>query len=367
MKKIIAILLSFALLMGISITAFASDNSIQSSGFYISSEDVPSAVVSHLEDSIIGITNDLYDPNTISASSPFKVANAAYDLYYSIIYSDGEIAGTYRIFRSGDSYTGIFSQNPEIIKGFQQISSATSYNSPATIIAGEHDDLYAIIGSTVYTILSDPSGDETSAQMLFQSNINNPLITIDTTTSIPLNRTVAISKSSPTYKFLQIGWDETQGSEPWCMAYVTASIMRYKTGKGIDTISARSVMEWAYPDLSYTDLKEKALSTSKADDFANTYNIDPVYTASTRSYSQIVNEIKAGNPVAFICDNLKTGAKKSHAFVCRGYNDNNGNSFYSIWNPWYDEFERIYTSDNTYVNASGTAKYKWSATMYSWD
>lgn len=270
------------------------------------------------------------------------------------------------MFESDDHYTGIFSQNQEIINNLEEISSLTSENSPATIMAGEYDDLYALIGSNLYTIQSDPAGNVTSEQRQFVNGLNNTSITIDASTEIPLNKSLS-TRSSPSYKFLQIGWDETQGSEPWCMAYVTASIMRYKTNSSVDTISARSVMEWAYPDLSYSELCETALSTSKADDFANTYNIDPVYTASTRSYSQIVSEIKADNPVAFICDNLNTGAKKSHAFVCRGYNDNNGNSFYSIWNPWYDEFERIYTSDNTYVNAAGTAKYKWSATMYSWD
>lgn len=109
MKKIISILLSFVTLMSISVTAFASDNSIiQSSDFYVLSEDVPSEVVSHLENSIVGITNDLYNSNSIEASSPFKVFNSTYDLYYSIIYSNGEIIGTYRIYKSGDSYTGIF-------------------------------------------------------------------------------------------------------------------------------------------------------------------------------------------------------------------------------------------------------------------
>ena len=151
------------------------------------------------------------------------------------------------------------------------------------------------------------------------------------------------------------------------MAYVTASIMRYKTGKSLSTISARKVMEWAYPNLTKAELEATALSTSKADEYANIYNIDPTYTASRRTYAQVASDIKADSPLAFICDNVNTGAKKSHAFVCRGYNDNSGNPFYSIWNPWYSEFERIFTSDNTYVNSAGTAKYLWSATMYGWN
>ena len=120
----------------------------------------------------------------------------------------------------------------------------------AIIMAGEYDDLYALIGSNLYTIQSDPAGNVTSEQRQFVNGLNNTSITIDASTEIPLNKSLS-TRSSPSYKFLQIGWDETQGSEPWCMAYVTASIMRYKTNSSVDTISARSVMEWAYPDLSY--------------------------------------------------------------------------------------------------------------------
>lgn len=49
-------------------------------------------------------------------------------------------------------------------------------------------------------------------------------------------------------------------------------------------------MEWAYPNLSTTELESTALSTSKADEYANTYGIDPTYTTSRRTYSQIVSE-----------------------------------------------------------------------------
>lgn len=175
-----------------------------------------------------------------------------------------------------------------------------------------------------------------------------------------------LGRSTPSSKYLPTDWAETQSGLPWCLAYATACIMRYKTGHDLSTISARSVMEWAYPDLSKTELESRALEISQADDYANTYWIDPTYTASRATYSQIVSEINAYSPVVFVCDNVNTGAKKSHAFVCRGYNDNNGNPYYSVWNPWYSKYEKVYSSDNTYVNTNGTAKYLWSATMYGW-
>lgn len=367
MKKIISLLLAFIVLFSMNTVAFASSSSqVSSDGFYVVSENVPDGVYTHIQESIANMVSDLYDTNQISVSAPFKLSNSVNDLYYSLVYNNGKIVGTYRCFETDGHYTGIFSENPEIIDGFERISSLTSPDRPAKIVAGEHDDINAIIDSNIYTIFSDPLGNETASGMI--QSISSKYVaahTVNLIEGIPLKN--ASPKSSPSYKFLQIGWDETQGSKPWCMAYVTASIMRYKTGNGLSKISAQSVMQWAYPTLSQTELDATALSTSKADKFANTYNIDPVYTSSKRTYSQIVSEIKADNPVAFICDNLNTGAKKSHAFVCRGYDDNGGKSFYSVWNPWYEKFERIYTSDNTYVNSSGSARYLWSATTYSWE
>ncbi len=368
MKRIIALLLILAVFLSTGTVAYASTASWQSSveSFYVMSEEVPKGVYDHIQESIAGITNDLYDTQKILVSKPFKLFNPSFDLYYCLIYYNRKIVGTYRAFEIDGRYTGIFSENKEIIEGFERISSLTTPENPVKLISGNYDDIYALIGFDIYPILSDPSGNKTTIKAILASSVTCASTHItDITEGITVNQ--INTRSNPTSKYLQIGYAETQGSQPWCMAYVTASIMRYKTGNGISTISAQSVMEWAYPGLTQTQLNSESLSTTKADEFANTYNIDPVYTASRRTYSQIVNEIKADNPVAFICDNLNTGAKKCHAFVCRGYNDYSGNSYYSIWNPWYTQFERIYTSDNTYVNSSGTARYLWSATMYDWD
>lgn len=371
-KKLIAMLLSMVMVVGIiSTPVFASTaNSAEQplDGIYVVSVEVPQQALEHVQGSIGGMIKDLFDLNAVTVGTPFKLSGAYYDLYYFIIFSDDEIVGTYRVYETDNGYTGIFSENAELIKGLQELKGLTSPDNPAKIMAGSYDDVYALIGSDVHTILEDPAGNVTDEQsLLAQQRAFTVESVVDISEGIKLTTPEVSVNTSPTYKFLQIGWAETQGSLPWCMAYVTASIMRYKTGEALSTISARKVMKWAYPDLTTVELEDTALSTAKADDYANTYDIDPTYTASRRTYAQVASDIKADNPVAFICDNVNTGTKKSHAFVCRGYNDNVGNSFYSIWNPWYTEFERIYTSDNTYVNSAGTAKYLWSATMYGWD
>lgn len=370
LKKLLSIALAAVMLMGMSTTAFATEveQRNNSDGFYVLSEDVPLQATEHVQSTIGSLIDDLVDINTVAVGSPFKLSGTYYDLYYFTIFSSNQIIGTYRVYENDGVYTGIFSENEALTNGLESIINLTSASNPAKIIAGNHDDIYAIIDSDVYTILADSMGNSTDEQNISahpQSLSAESVVNVST--GISFDTPQDLSRTTPSYKFLQIGWDETQGSLPWCMAYVTASIMRYKTGDSLSTISARKVMEWAYPNLTTSELESTALSTSKADDYANTRNVNPTYTASRRTYAQVASDIKAESPVAFICDNVDTGAKKSHAFVCRGYDDNGGTSFYSIWNPWYSKFERIYTSNNTYVNSAGTAKYLWSATMYGWN
>lgn len=369
MKKFISLILAVMLLASVSIPAFAREAG-SSPDFYVSTASVPQEAIDHVQSCIGSMIDDLYDLNSVTIGTPFKIHNSNSELYYFVIYDNHEIVGTYRVYEINGRYTGIFNESASAIAGFETVAALTSHDSPAKIIAGNSNNLYALIGSDIYPIFQYPTdcGADASSINTLSSHITSDELESVVNVSDGISFDIPITRSSPPYKFLQIGWAETQASgESWCMAYTTASILRFKTGNGVDTINARSIMEWAYPDLSLSDLKKEALSTSEADKFANTFGINPSHTSSRRSYSQVVSDIKADNPLVFICDNLTTGKKAAHAFVCRGYDDNNGNSFYSVWNPWYDEFERIYTSDNIYTNFDASAKYQWSSTMYSWD
>ena len=126
-------------------------------------------------------------------------------------------------------------------------------------------------------------------------------------------------------------------------------------------------MQYAYPDKTYSQLTALGLSVEKAMEYANQYGIYPTYVLHRRAYSAIAKDIIADKPVMFVFDNLSTNKSLTHVMVCRGYYDNNGDSYYSIWNPWHEYFERIYTSDNIYyISDTGEARYKWAATAYGW-
>lgn len=367
-KKTCSAILALILFVSMCLPVSALESQKQSLEIHVLTEPVPSEVYSHVQTTIAGMVSDLYDLSAVKLGTPFKVYGSYYDLYYFVIYCSDKAVGTYRVFETENGYTGIFSESTEIINKLSQIPRA-SQSTPAKITAGNHDDLYAVVGSNIYSIHEDPAGIITQqSDLLTRANESRSAAVVNISDAISFNIPENSTRSVPTYLFLQIGYPETQGSsQNWCNAYCTASILRYKTGASVSSINAQSIMQWAYPNLSGSSLAAKALTTTQADNYANTHGINPTYTASTRTYTQVTTEIKSDNPLIFICDNVNTGAKKAHAFVCRGYNDNNGNSFYSVWNPWYTTYERIYTSDLTYVNSAGTERYLWSATMYDWD
>lgn len=364
-KKIISILLAFIFVLNTGMTASATkvDPVEPVSGFYILSDAVPEEAIEHTRDNIGSMINDLFPLKNVKIGTPFKLTGS--NLYYFIIYCEEEIVGTYRVFeRENGSYSGIFNENDEFILGLEKIKELTSLTKPAKIMIGEYEDIFAIIGTEIHTVLKDYAGNVTSPFKLLVQPLNGKSTeVIDAAESIEFK----IPKATrATYNFLQIGWAETQGSQKWCSAFVTASILRYRKSKSVSSISAKIIMQYIFPGETAANLEKKALSFDNAIKYAKEkQSITPTKLSSKLSYANLKKEIDADRPVYFACDNVTTGVKTAHAFVCRGYNDNSGNSFYSVWNPWYTKFERMYTSDNSYYTTTGT-QYRWSQTIYNW-
>ena len=184
--------------------------------------------------------------------------------------------GHYRVFTNEEGeYKGIFSENTEIIEGFNKLSSQTSPETPAKIVVGDYEDIYAVTTVGNFSLLDDPEGRKTefipngTAQCMNEASI------------IPVNAKEPIDCSMPystrgaldCSKYLNIGWIETQGEEPWCAAYATASICRYI--KGDSAIRARKVMQHAYPNTSDAALKKKSLSHAQAVAYGKSKGLAP--------------------------------------------------------------------------------------------
>lgn len=367
-KRIIALILSVIMTINFGIIAFAEETDDVSKGIYLLSEEVPTAAINHVQNSLSKLLGDILAVSEVTVSEPFKLFRAQNNLYYFVVYADGKMVGTYRVFETEDGYSGVFSEDTQILNGLMQLSNFTTANNPAKIVSGDHHDMYAVVNNNVYTIVEDPFGNSTDSQTLLTqpaSYAANYIVDISDTIDVDFSSN--LTRTSPTWKFLNLDCQEVQSNLPWCTAYGAASIMRYKTGKSTEEISVLSIMQYAYPGKTESQLATLSLSVEKAMEYANQYGIYPTYVLHRRTYSAIANDIIADNPVMFVFDNLTTGISLIHVMVCRGYYDNNGNSYYSVWNPWNTYYERIYTSDNIYyISQTGEARYRWDATAYGW-
>lgn len=367
-KRTIALILSVIMTINFGIIAFAEDTEDVSKGTYLLSEEVPVAAINHVQSSLRKLLGDILAVSEVTVSEPFKVFRAQNNLYYFVVYADGKMVGTYRVFETEDGYSGVFSEDTQILNGLMQLSNFTTANNPAKIVSGDHHDMYAIVNNDIYTIVEDPFGDSTDFQTLLTqpaSYAANSVVDISNTIEVDFsNQSV---RTTPAQAYIQLDLLETQTTLPWCTAYSTASILRYKTGHALAAINVNILMRFAYPGKSDSELATLTFSVDNAIAYAHRYGIYPTYVLHRRAYSAIASDIFAGNPVMFVFDNLSTGKSLTHVMVCRGYYDNHGDSYYSVWNPWNTYYERIYTSDNIYyISSSGEARYKWAATAYGW-
>ena len=85
-KKLLALIMSLCMVAGMGITAFASETDQPSGGgFYVMTEEVPQQAIEHVRNNIGGMVSDLVDLDNVTVGTPFKLANAYYDLYYFVI------------------------------------------------------------------------------------------------------------------------------------------------------------------------------------------------------------------------------------------------------------------------------------------
>lgn len=357
-KKLLTFVLFYLMVLGFAITVNAEEEVLNEDSMYIYSKEVPNEVITYTQSNIGEVLQATYSTNTYTVGTPFTLEGHSGDLYYFMVYDDDKIIGFYRVYEDETGkYAGIYSENELFINNIADLY--TTSDAPARIVVGDYEDIYAVVNNKVNTLLPDYEGRSTEIIIGSQVySISNEYSIID------INRRIEIESPiiprATTSKYLSISRSETQGSEPWCAAYVTAGICRYVTGRS--NIYARTVMEWAYPNLSNSELEDQSLSRTKAIAYANTLGLSPTQSSSRLSWSRIVSEINADRPLYFGCDNLSGGS--AHAVLCRGYYKAT-NSYYSIWNPHGTSYETLNASTYIYQTTSGT-QYKYARTIYSW-
>ena len=149
---------------------------------------------------------------------------------------------------------------------------------------------------------------------------------------------------------------ETQGSNNWCAAYVTAAIIRFRNGS-ITTPTSIDIMHQIYAAPTPYD----SLTGAQVLQASANYGFHPSYTGSTLASSIVQTQINNARPI-FI-GTVSAYAGVLHAMALCGYNTSTNK--YTVWNPYVSNYDQMDMSTKQVY--SGGYSYTWSAgTIYGW-
>ena len=335
----------------------------QVSSKYIQTSAIPSDIIQYAQNNVnrfISSDSETTANSAYSLGSPFSLENYNTEstVYYFPIICQNSIVATFRVAKYNGVCSGVYSS--VLVEELNNIKSTET--NPCYFYA-DSKSIYMVQNNNVDVVYTT-SADNVSEPLLARSAASIQFNAVDCmsviSSGIRATKTDPVSarslSSNPSFYTVANAEskcsDETQGSEPWCAAYVAAFIVRCRTNSSSPTAAA--VMATVYPGKTPAELQELSLYDSDA----RMYYQGRGYTA-TLGYTRINNAnvqsfILANKPIHLLCANVVQGANHSLSLV--GYNT--PNQTYKIWNPWYSFLELMDQTTFIYVAPNGT-QYKW--------
>ena len=360
---LVIILTAFTIL---SATTALSVNTIQSvSSLTLYSLECPAEARAYAESTFSRFLDSAAEDGSVtvgdqaSLGTPFTILAEWPEVYYFPIVSYDAVIATYRVFKdiATDVYTGILSVY--LAKELNALSDtadslAASKSENTVFLYNDNGNIMAQINGNAFMLTPDPRGNlpELTSFDIQGYDVQkvkplNLTATIDTT--------LLIQRVPNSYYIVTTSIVETQGSNSWCGAYVTAYCIRAAKSYA-STPKATTLMSIAYPN-GYTTYDPFDTSDSV---YAAKYHYSlyPTHATSSLSVSTVHNQICVDKPVYMYIYN----PDGVHAAAIRGYNA--VNDTYSIWNPWNNYFETISNSSTTFNSCGYT--YSWTESIYNW-
>lgn len=222
---------------------------------------------------------------------------------------------------------------------------------------------------TLYNIRAKESTDTV--------DVNTP---IDSPSS-PVTPVNAINAAyHPLAHFIPSG---TQGQEPWCSEYISASAINTVNQITAATpqnsrVTAQGVMQAFYPNVGLDQLK--TMSGVKIDEYLKVlqskYQVTTDVENRTLNFNEVKKELDAGQMIQMDVydqnETLPQGSEgnEGHALAIVGYilpadGDTAKHApYYEVWNPWWGNTFYV-SSKSPYFNLAGT-QYKWARTWHNW-
>jgi len=395
MKKFLSVLLVFIFLLNstsLSVSATFSLSNAPTS-LFVYSKACPPDYTAYAKDRIDNHINSI-DPSELPASgkitvgTPFSFSNTDSDIFYFPVLCNDEIIYLFRVYCTADgTFSGVFSKM--LVDELNKIAKNTTPSTPLSILMEGSDivayvdqqrtSLYTYPATALYaTSTKDLSRSISIAEDLEVISITekNPSITF-TTSVAAINSTAKAAATTNSTKSLPIGVNlgftshiiETQSGQyanyEWCGAFCTSWIIRYVNGTP-QRPHVVDVMSFHHPYLMESD----TLSPSETIEYANIWDIYPVYVEVPFAPSTLMSEIAADRPVYLRTEDPVNGGGSNsgrHGIVLRGYNSTE--QTWSIWNPWYNYYDS-FDWYGVYVPCESTAahwQFTYFGTIYDWE
>lgn len=300
--------------------------------------------------------HDTFDLSNVFMGNPFTMAKEkAIDdsIYYFPVFLDNVVIYIFRVY-IGDNgkYAGILS--PYMAKELNRYINQTDIDEPLSIFIS-NGNVMAIQNGLTEILEEDHLNREPVNTMTANTKQTNTIVNV----SEPMHFVITpIARASASHN-LTLDMNEQQGAKPWCAAYASASILRYK-GAG-SRVTAEAMMKATFPNSS--NLDNESISRSQIVTYAKNKGYkNTTQSSSTLTNTTVVSEIYTNStPIYAGCAGKGDYAKARHALVICGYN--NSASTYTVWNPWYDYTETMPQSTKSYkVNSSSS--FTWDCTIY---
>ena len=362
MKKVLSIILSISLLLTLANTyVFAeNDNRRENEHFFVKTIVCPNDYIEYANSNIISFLESHCEngvPNVkIKLGSPFTFMDEGSDVYYFPVMFDDVIRYIFRVYPNPKgSYDATISSF--LVEDLEMLAKRTSIHTPLQLNRNKQD-IVATIGDDKYILFTypddmcEPVNELSDSKVLSQASV----VDIKVGSNIFVSTTNSNRASSNSWShYISLNITETQGSNNWCAAYSTATIVRTL---GYGSCTAYGIMTIFYRRPTASD----NLSRTQVVTYANMSGLYPIRVENTVSSSTLINDLQNNRPVYFSM--TRTGG--NHAVVLRGYNSRNEK--WSIWNPWFTFYE-TFSWGGTYVPtgySSGTYSYTYARTIYHW-
>ncbi|MBO5214063.1 MAG: hypothetical protein J6B86_04780 [Clostridia bacterium] len=355
-KKWLFIMVFISFVVVLFFVSSANDNP---SGLYISTEVCPENYIQFAEENLphfILAEDPTVELGAVSVGIPFSFYGGGSDVFYFPVMVDGIIEYLFRAYPGENGLCGAITRF--LAEELEELASLTSLETPLKLcLIGSQ--IVGIVNNQEYVLYTYPQHLQLSASVVssLRSPVEYTVVNSKQESGLQLN----FVQSRDVYRYLYLDITETQGSNNWCAAYVTAAIVRTLTG---DSVSAQGVMETFYRRPTSSD----SLSRTNVIAYGQLKGFSPILIGDTVNQT-FITEIENGRPVYWSMKRAIPGTDQHgyHAVVLCGYNFVYG-STWRIWNPWYDYYES-FTMDGVYVPATASStnySYSYNAAIYNW-